>query len=108
MLMLFCSIVVLRKFPQYRDRPVAISHFGKASGDESHNANSTFKGSTSECATCNYEARRFGIKKGMFLGRAKELCPDLVVLNYDFEGYKVVSKVSSASGTIPVLHPSIG
>lgn len=28
----------------------------------------------------------------MFLGRAKELCPDLVVLQYDFEGYEEVSE----------------
>jgi len=49
------------------------------------------KKSTSECATCNYEARKFGIKKGMYLGRARELCPSLIVLNYDFEGYEEVS-----------------
>ena len=28
----------------------------------------------------------------MFLGRARELCPDLVVLHYDFEGYEEVSE----------------
>lgn len=28
----------------------------------------------------------------MFLGRAKQLCPDLVVLQYDFEGYEEVSE----------------
>ena len=48
--------------------------------------------STSECATCNYHARQFGIKKGMFLGRARQLCPDLVVLQYDFAGYEEVSE----------------
>jgi len=28
----------------------------------------------------------------MFLGRAKQLCPDLIVLRYDFEGYEEVSE----------------
>jgi DNA repair protein REV1 len=28
----------------------------------------------------------------MYLGRARELCPDLVVLKYDFEGYEEVSE----------------
>lgn len=48
--------------------------------------------STSECATCNYHARKFGIKKGMFLGRARQLCPELIVLHYDFAGYEEVSE----------------
>ena len=28
----------------------------------------------------------------MFLGRARELCPSLIVLPYDFEGYEEVSE----------------
>ncbi|HOX05796.1 MAG TPA: DNA polymerase IV [Planctomycetota bacterium] len=31
-------------------------------------------------ASCSYEARRFGLRAGMSLGRARELCPGLVVL----------------------------
>jgi len=88
----FFAAVVLRKFPQYQDRPVVISHFGKANGTQ---AEGSYKESTSECATCNYEARKYGIKKGMFLGKVKELCPDVVVLKYDFEGYQEVSAVMS-------------
>mmetsp|Transcript_6935 Transcript_6935/g.14475 ORF Transcript_6935/g.14475 Transcript_6935/m.14475 type:complete len:437 (-) Transcript_6935:3-1313(-) len=88
----FFAAVVLRNFPQYKNRPVAISHHGK-NAEGQHTI--SHKDSTSECATCNYEARKFGIKKGMFLGRAKELCPDLVVLKYDFDGYKEVSSTVS-------------
>jgi DNA repair protein REV1 len=40
----------------------------------------------------NYEARKYGIEKGMYLGRAKELCPNLIVLPYDFAGYEEVSE----------------
>jgi DNA repair protein REV1 len=85
----FFASVVLRRYPQYKDKPVAISHNGKAGPDRGEAGG---KDSTSECATCNYHARRFGIKKGMFLGRARALCPSLIVLPYDFEGYEEVSE----------------
>jgi len=78
----FFASVVLRNYPQHRKAPVAIAHNDDISSS---------KQSTSECATCNYQARKFGIRKGMFLGRAKKLCPELVVLKYDFEGYQQVS-----------------
>lgn len=86
----FFASVVLRNYPEYKNKPVAISHFGKNAGD--HHEDQPKKNSSSECATCNYEARKFGIKKGMFLGRAKELCPNLIVLPYDFAGYEEVSE----------------
>lgn len=90
----FFASVVLRNYPQYREKPVAISHLGKQDLSTG-NVDPTLLGnkdSTSECATCNYKAREYGVEKGMFLGRARELCPDLVVLQYDFEGYEEVSE----------------
>lgn len=47
--------------------------------------------SLSEIASCSYEARKAGIKNGMFLGQALKLCPELKTIPYDFEGYKEVS-----------------
>jgi len=96
----FFASVVLRNFPQYRDKPVVISHHGENVGRGRSNTveNSSRdipKDSSSECATCNYEARKYGIKKGMYLGRAKALCPDLIILQYDFEGYEEVSDAVS-------------
>lgn len=92
----FFANVVLRNYPQYRDKPVAISHHGKRAQDgpinEAATVASASEKSTSECATCNYHARKFGIKKGMFLGQARQLCPDLIVLHYDFAGYEEVSE----------------
>ena len=89
----FFAAVVLRNYPEYKNKPVAISHFGKPGHDpDPSDTYQPKKNSSSECATCNYEARKFGIKKGMFLGRAKELCPNLVILPYDFEGYEEVSE----------------
>ena len=95
----FFASVVLRNFPQYRDKPVAISHNGMNQKDSLSDAGSgrrvAHKDSSSECATCNYEARKYGVKKGMFLGQAKALCPDLIVLQYDFDGYEEVSETVS-------------
>jgi nucleotidyltransferase/DNA polymerase involved in DNA repair len=85
----FFASVVLRNFPHYQDKPVVISHHGNHNNKDHNNVP---KNSSSECATCNYEARKYGIKKGMYLGKAKELCPELIVLMYDFEGYEEVSQ----------------
>ena len=46
--------------------------------------------SMSEIASCSYEARAAGIYNGMFMGGALKLCPSLVAIPYDFEGYKEV------------------
>uniref|UniRef100_A0A1B6D5V3 DNA repair protein REV1 n=1 Tax=Clastoptera arizonana TaxID=38151 RepID=A0A1B6D5V3_9HEMI len=47
--------------------------------------------SMSEIASCNYEARKAGLKNGMFLGQALKLCPNLKTIPYDFDAYKEVS-----------------
>ncbi|XP_026730561.1 DNA repair protein REV1 [Trichoplusia ni] len=48
-------------------------------------------GSMSEIASCSYEAREKGIGNGMFMGAALKLCPDLLTIPYDFDGYKEVA-----------------
>ncbi|XP_066433243.1 DNA repair protein REV1 [Eleutherodactylus coqui] len=47
--------------------------------------------SFAEIASCSYEARQAGVKNGMMFGKAKQLCPDLQVVSYDFEAYKEVA-----------------
>lgn len=47
--------------------------------------------SLSEIASCSYEARKMGLKNGMFVGAALKLCPDLKTIPYDFEAYKEVA-----------------
>ncbi len=42
--------------------------------------------------TASYEARKFGIKTGMPIQLAKELCPDAICLKGDFRRYKAVSE----------------
>ncbi|KAL7935264.1 hypothetical protein V8C35DRAFT_269140 [Trichoderma chlorosporum] len=72
----FCT-VSLKSHPEYRDKPSVVAH-------------ST--GAGSEIASCNYVARKYGVKNGMWMKRALELCPDLKVLPYDFPAYEEVSR----------------
>ncbi|CCC09196.1 hypothetical protein SMACR_04955 [Sordaria macrospora] len=72
----FCA-VSLKKAPEYRDKPAVVAH-GNGSG--------------SEIASCNYPARKFGVKNGMWMKRALALCPDLKILPYDFPGYEAASQ----------------
>jgi DNA repair protein REV1 len=43
------------------------------------------RSSMSEVASCSYEARKCGVKNGMFLGAAAKLCPNIKTIPYDFE-----------------------
>ncbi|KAG7463430.1 hypothetical protein MATL_G00176470 [Megalops atlanticus] len=47
--------------------------------------------SMAEIASCSYEARQAGVRNGMFFGQAKQLCPDLQAVPYDFQAYKEVA-----------------
>lgn len=73
----FFAAVSLKKHPQYKDKPAVVAH-GQGSG--------------SEIASCNYVAREFGVKNGMWMKRAQELCPDLNILPYDFPAYEEASR----------------
>lgn len=43
-------------------------------------------------ATCNYEARKYGVHSAMPSSRALQLCPALIILKPRFELYRAVSK----------------
>ncbi|KAI9673872.1 MAG: deoxycytidyl transferase [Caeruleum heppii] len=73
----FFASVSLKNAPQYQDKPVAIAH-GSGTG--------------SEIASCNYPARKFGVKNGMWMKNAQQLCPELKVLPYDFSAYEAASR----------------
>lgn len=51
----------------------------------------THGGQTSDIASCNYIARRQGVKNGMWGSRAMQLCPNLIKLDYDFDAYERTS-----------------
>jgi DNA repair protein REV1 len=73
----FFAAVSLKKQPQFKDKPAVVAH-GNGSG--------------SEIASCNYVARKFGVKNGMWMKRAQDLCPELKILPYDFPGYEEASR----------------
>jgi len=43
-------------------------------------------------ATCNYEARAFGVRSAMPASRALRLCPELIMVPPDFERYRAASR----------------
>jgi len=43
-------------------------------------------------STCNYEARKFGVRSGMPISRAWKLCPEAVYLPVNYELYEQVSE----------------
>lgn len=73
----FFAAVSLKKNLEYKTKPAVVAH-GQGSG--------------SEIASCNYPAREFGVKNGMWMKRALELCPNLKILPYDFPAYEEASR----------------
>ncbi|KAF9234509.1 hypothetical protein BU15DRAFT_89977 [Melanogaster broomeanus] len=68
--------------PHLRGKPVVVCHSQGSQGGAS---------STSEIASSSYEARAFGIKNGMSLRQARQLCPEVATMPYEFERYKSLS-----------------
>ena len=70
----FFAAVAIRDNPSLRGKPVAVC---SGSGPSSN----------SEISSCTYEARKYGVHAGMWLQKARQLCPALVTADYDFEAY---------------------
>ena len=73
----FYAAIEMRDDPTLVGRPVAVGGRAETRG---------------VIATCNYEARAFGVRSAMPTGRALRLCPELVVLPPDFERYRAASR----------------
>jgi DNA polymerase-4 len=67
----------MRDDPSLRDLPVAVGGRPDQRG---------------VVATCNYEARRFGVRSAMATSQALQRCPDLVVLRPAMEKYRIASR----------------
>ena len=102
----FFVSVSIRDKPHLRGKPVAVTHAKAHSSPENpavhgttaqssadHSPVEHLQDSTSDIASCSYEARRVGVHNGMSVGKAVKLCPDLELLPYDFEGYRQVSQI---------------
>ncbi len=73
----FYAAVEMRDNPSYRGRPLAVGGHEKQRG---------------VLSTCNYEARRFGIRSAMPTGQALKLCPHLLVVPGRMQVYKQASQ----------------
>ncbi|CAA0830956.1 DNA repair protein REV1, partial [Striga hermonthica] len=74
----FFVSVVTRNHPELLDKPVAVCHSDNPRG-------------TAEISSANYPARDHGVKAGMFVKDAKDRCPQLVIVPYDFGAYELVA-----------------
>ena len=68
----FFASVAMRARPELRDVPIAVCYEGKYA----------------EISSCNYPARVYGVRSGMYLKKAREICPSISVCPYDFDRYK--------------------
>ncbi|KUF06202.1 DNA polymerase IV [Leucobacter sp. G161] len=71
----FVSVELLDR-PELKGLPVAAAH----------------DTARSVVSSASYEARRFGVRSAMPVGRAKQLCPQLVLVTPVFEKYRVASR----------------
>lgn len=72
----FFAAVEMREVPEYRNRPIVVG------------GNPDRRGTV---ATCNYEARKFGIHSAMASATARGLCPEALFVKPRFELYRSVS-----------------
>ncbi|OCH01838.1 DNA polymerase IV [Aliivibrio fischeri] len=72
----FYAAVEMRDNPSLRNVPLAVGGHERQRG---------------VLSTCNYEARKFGIRSAMPTGKALKLCPNLVVVPGRMQVYKEVS-----------------
>ncbi|MEZ8945073.1 DNA polymerase IV [Vibrio sp. 10N.222.54.B12] len=73
----FYAAVEMRDNPAYRNRPLAVGGHEKQRG---------------VLSTCNYEARKFGVRSAMPTGKALQLCPNLLVVPGRMSVYVEISK----------------
>ena len=78
----FFVSISLKSRPHLKGLPVAVTH--AKPNDKSDN-------SYAEISSCSYEARKFGVKNGMFLGKALSFCPNIVTVPYEFDEYHSAS-----------------
>ncbi|AUG00687.1 MULTISPECIES: DNA polymerase IV [Pseudomonas] len=73
----FYAAIEMRDDPQLAGRPMAVGGSAERRG---------------VIATCNYEARAFGVRSAMSSRHALTLCPDLLIVKPRMEAYREASK----------------
>lgn len=72
----FYASIEMRDNPELLNKPVAVGGSPERRG---------------VVATCNYEARKFGIHSAMASATARKRCPDLIIIRPDMEKYREAS-----------------
>lgn len=72
----FFAAIEMRDDPGLRNRPMAVGGSADRRG---------------VISTCNYEARRYGVRSAMASAYAKRLCPDLIIVPGRMEAYREAS-----------------
>lgn len=65
--------------PVLKGLPLAVCHSNSSKG-------------CGEVSSATYEARKFGIRAGMWIIEAKKRCPDIIVMPYQFDKYEAISE----------------
>ena len=73
----FYASIEMRDNPELVGKPVAVGGLPDKRG---------------VVATCNYEARKFGIHSAMASATARKQCPDLIIIRPDMEKYREASR----------------
>ncbi len=73
----FYAAIEMRDDPALRGRPIAVGGRPETRG---------------VIATCNYEARHFGVRSAMAAGKALQLCPQLLILPPAMDKYRLASQ----------------
>ncbi|PCJ25598.1 MAG: DNA polymerase IV [SAR86 cluster bacterium] len=74
----FYASIEMRDNPDLADKPIAVG------GSPDHRG---------VVATCNYQARKFGIHSAMASATARKRCPDLIIIRPDMEKYREASQL---------------
>ncbi len=74
----FFAAIEIRDNPNLRNKPVAVGGTPTERG---------------VLATCNYEARKYGLHSAMPTAQALKICPKLILLPVNMAKYKAVSKI---------------
>ena len=75
----FFTAVEEREQPEFKGKPVVVGADPKEGSGRG------------VVSTCNYEARKFGVRSGMPISRAWKLCPEAIYLPVNYEIYRKVS-----------------
>lgn len=73
----FYASIEMRDNPELRGKPVAVGGSPEKRG---------------VVATCNYEAREFGVHSAMASATARKRCPQLIIIRPDMEKYRLASQ----------------